>query len=96
MSGLRRIGRGQHTEHRCPGACGRLVPNRLLACDEDWARLPRDIRRAVVRHTRGGKTGPARDQVTAAASAWFLANPPWHPLANTQTARPPWLRPPPS
>lgn len=39
---------GTNRMHGCPGACGRAVPNRLFACVNCWARLPRDLQRPIV------------------------------------------------
>lgn len=76
MSDLRRIPRPPSTHHRCPGACARFVPNHHFACDECWQRLPRAIRRSMVRRTRREQTGRLREQVESAARQWFLDNPP--------------------
>lgn len=57
-----------------------MVPNHHFACDDCWKRLPREIRRSLVVHRRGGQTGPGRDQVENAAGQWFLDNPPPVPV----------------
>lgn len=60
------------TTHACPGRCGQRVPRRLLACREDWWRLPSDLRRAVLAHKM---FTPEHRAAVADALAWYRAHP---------------------
>ena len=37
----------QRTHHRCPGRCGRAVPNHLYACGPCWRKLPGQLQREI-------------------------------------------------
>lgn len=59
--------------HTCPGGCGRLVRDDLLACRPDWFRLPHALRSAV---WRAWNDGDGRGHAIAVAEAvqWFRSN----------------------
>lgn len=69
--------------HECPGGCGRSVGQHLLACRQDWYRLPTHLQRAIseayarVRRNRADAAAAlAHRAVVAEALAWFRENRP--------------------
>jgi hypothetical protein len=66
---VRATPRPAHTQKRCPGYCGQLIPVALHACDEDWARLPAALRSALI-STRTGNELQQRAAADAAARWW--------------------------
>ena len=58
--------------HACPGCGKHRIPNRLLACQPCWTRLPGDLRRPLQTVTRG--TAEHRDALTAALT-WYRNHP---------------------
>lgn len=59
---------GDRPFHRCPGQCGRDVPDRLFACLGCWRELPESLRRKIQRD-RPGSTAHAK--AITAGYAWF-------------------------
>lgn len=69
------------TRHDCPGQCGRKVSRAMLACYDDWHRLPEDLRHAVSRADAIRRRSPddpdrirAHRQAVVACIAWYRAN----------------------
>jgi hypothetical protein len=63
----------QRTEHRCPGRCGRVVPNHLYVCGPCWRKLPGELQRAVRATICDPVLSPARTRTFAAAAAFYAA-----------------------
>jgi hypothetical protein len=63
----------QRTEHRCPGRCGRVVPNHLYVCGPCWRKLPGELQRAVRATICDPVLSPARTRTFAAAAAFYTA-----------------------
>lgn len=62
--------------HSCPAGCGLQVPHSMLACKEDWFRLPSGHRFAVNRtYPRRDWAPVAYEAARTAALAWFRDNP---------------------
>lgn len=62
--------------HECPGGCGDQVTRTLLACREDWHRLPQALRFAIQETYRGGVAQfAAHRQAVDAAVDWYNDNP---------------------
>lgn len=57
------------TTHRCPGGCGRTVPNHLFACRPCWFRLPHGLRQPITANYRGDRD--AHNAAMADASRWY-------------------------
>lgn len=60
----------------CPGGCGGLVRAPMIACRDDWYRLPEAMRAKVLAEftPKSDPTAAYREAV-ADALAWFGANP---------------------
>lgn len=65
--------RAPATAHRCPGHCGRQVPDRYLACPECWRALPGPLRRRVCSTAHLHGLDQARTDALAAATTWWHA-----------------------
>lgn len=70
------------TRHPCPGQCGRTVAHTMLACRDDWNRLPHNLRVAVMeanilrrKDPGDNEKGRAHRALVAEALAWYRANP---------------------
>lgn len=62
--------------HGCPGGCGQAISRHMLACREDWYRLPMALRLAVNESWRSmGSRRDAHRAAVADALAWYRANP---------------------
>lgn len=57
--------------HRCPGQCGRKVPNHLFACRPCWYRLPLSLRQPITDNYR--RDAIAHAEAMAEAQLWYLA-----------------------
>jgi len=57
--------------HLCPCGCAGSVPDRLFACRDGWARLPLDIRAAILRTQRQPLTNEQRFAAVADAVDFY-------------------------
>lgn len=57
--------------HRCPGGCGRCIPNHLCACRPCWRRLPRDLQRAICATVREPLLSAKRTAAFTAATTFY-------------------------
>lgn len=74
---MSRNARPRPETHRCPGNCGRIIPNTRFACTRDWARLPEHLQ-AAINTDRNPITNIARQLRADAvrdARDWYLENP---------------------
>ena len=61
--------------HRCPGHCGRVVPDHLFACRSCWYRLPLDLRRAISRTAHRSLLDDERQQIVSDAVEFYASAP---------------------
>lgn len=62
--------------HDCPGGCGRQVRYELLACMDDWFRLPAPLRAALNYAASRARAFPAAHRVAITkAMDWYRRNP---------------------
>jgi hypothetical protein len=55
--------------HRCPGRCGRRVPQHLFACRGCWARLPKRTRTRI--QNSYGRNRAEHAQAMSVAIRWY-------------------------
>ena len=60
--------------HQCPGGCGKGVPNNLLACAEDWRRLPSRIQKDILGTEKMSLLSDKRLAALRSANQWYLNN----------------------
>lgn len=57
--------------HTCPGGCGRDVANARYACLPCWARLPVELRAAIIDTSHLGTLEARRREALVAAGSWL-------------------------
>ncbi len=61
------------TKHPCPGQCGREVPQRLFACADCWAILPRPYQQDIQKTAGLTIFRPERARALHAAIDWYVS-----------------------